>query len=248
MTMVKDPEDAHTQNGSFYSTYFIIPKKDGGLRPILDLRPLNDHLKVLRFHMLRTIEVLQGIRRNDWFTTIDLKDAYFHVSIAPHHRQFLRFAFEGRAYQFRVLPFGILLTPRVFTWCVAAALAPLQAQGMRIFLYLDDWLVCSQSEADALRESALLISHITRLGLTVNYKKSSLVPSRQIGFLGIQLDSQAMKAVPSQRRASSICQEVRHFRGDRALTLRTFQRLLGMLAAVSSVVPLGLLSLRPLQI
>ncbi len=30
--------------------------------------------------------------------SLDLKDAYFHIQVAPHHRPFLRFAFEGVAY------------------------------------------------------------------------------------------------------------------------------------------------------
>lgn len=240
--------DAPTHEGGFYSTYFIIPKKDGGLRPILDLRHLNTHLKTLRFHMLRTKEVLHSIRKNDWFTTIDLKDAYFHVPIAPHHRQFLRFAFEGRAYQFRVLPFGIALAPRVFTRCVAAALAPLQAQGMRILPYLDDWLICSQSEVQARSDVAALMAHITGLGLRLNLRKSSLVPRQQTGFLGMAIDSQAMRAVPSQQRVDGIQQLVARFRGHRALTLRSFQRLLGMLTSAASLIPLGLLALRPFQI
>ena len=33
------------QQAGFYSIYFLVPKKDGGLRPILDLRRLNAHLK-----------------------------------------------------------------------------------------------------------------------------------------------------------------------------------------------------------
>ena len=52
-----------------------------------------------------------------------------------HHRQFLRFAFRGRHFQFRVLPFGLSLSPRVFTSCFAAALLPLQAQVMKILPY-----------------------------------------------------------------------------------------------------------------
>ena len=64
--------------------------------------------------MLRTADVLQGIKQGDWLTTIDLKDAYF-TSLSHLGKQFLRFAFEGRAYQFCVLPFGISLAPRVFT-------------------------------------------------------------------------------------------------------------------------------------
>ncbi len=35
----------------FYSRYFIVPKKDGGLRPMLDLRVLNDSVMQLKFKM-----------------------------------------------------------------------------------------------------------------------------------------------------------------------------------------------------
>ncbi len=37
------------------------------------------------------------------FVTLDLQDTYFHVSIRFSHRKFLRFAFGGVAYQYRVL-------------------------------------------------------------------------------------------------------------------------------------------------
>ncbi len=59
--------------------------------------------------------------------SVDLKDTYFHIQIALHHRCFLRFAFEGTAYQYSVLPFGLALAPHM-----DAALYPLRASGMRI--------------------------------------------------------------------------------------------------------------------
>ncbi len=40
------------------------------------------------------------------------------------HRKFLRFAFGGEAYQYRVLPFGLALSPRTYTKCMDAALTP----------------------------------------------------------------------------------------------------------------------------
>ncbi len=83
----------------FYSPYFIVPKKGGGLRPILDLRVLNRALLRLPFRMLTQRRIFQCVRPFDWFAAIDLKDAYFHVSFLPRHRPFLRSAFEGRAYQ-----------------------------------------------------------------------------------------------------------------------------------------------------
>ncbi|KAI7810946.1 reverse transcriptase/ribonuclease H/putative methyltransferase [Triplophysa rosa] len=115
----------------FYSPYFIVPKKGGGLRPILDLRVLNRHLHKLPFRMVTQKLILTSVRRQDWFMAIDLKDAYFYVSILPRHRPFLPFAFEGRAYQYRVLPFGLSLSPRVFTKVVEAAVLPLREEGVR---------------------------------------------------------------------------------------------------------------------
>lgn len=94
----------------FYSTYFLVTK-DCVFRPILDLRQLNQFIKVLPFHMQRTADVLRLASEGDWFMSVDLKDAYFHVQIAPRHRQFLPLAFKGRVYQFRVLLFGLSLVP-----------------------------------------------------------------------------------------------------------------------------------------
>ncbi len=116
------PADMRT---GFYNPYFIVPKKGSGLRPILDLRVLNRALHKLPFKMLTQKRIFGCIRPRDWFAAIDLKDAYFHVSILPRHRPFLRFAFEGRAYQYKVLPFGLSLSPRVFTKVAEAALVPL---------------------------------------------------------------------------------------------------------------------------
>ncbi|KAL0148839.1 hypothetical protein M9458_055848 [Cirrhinus mrigala] len=110
-----EPVPPAEMKAGFYSPYFIVPKKSGGLRPILDLRELNWSLHRLPFKMLTPKRILSCVRHQDWFAAIDLKDAYFHVSILSRHRPFLRFAFEGRAYQYKVLPFGLSLSPRVFT-------------------------------------------------------------------------------------------------------------------------------------
>ncbi|KAL0183542.1 hypothetical protein M9458_019238, partial [Cirrhinus mrigala] len=126
---------AQSESG-FYSRCFLIHKKDGGLRPILDLRLLNRALMKRPFKMITLKQILSHISPGDWFFSLDLKDAYFHIQIALHHRRFLRFTFEGVAYQYTVLPFGLSLAPRTFT------------KGIRILNYLDDWLVLAQSEPE----------------------------------------------------------------------------------------------------
>ena len=237
---------AHRDSG-FYSRYFLVPKKDGGLRPILDLRHLNRALMRRRFRMITLKQILSQIRSGDWFFSLDLKDAYFHIQIAPRHRPFLRFAFEGVAYQYKVLPFGLSLAPRTFTKCMDAALSPLRQKGIRILNYLDDWLVLAQSEGEALGYRTVLLSHLECLGLRVNFVKSSLSPSRRISFLGTVLDSVTMRATMVKERAAALQRLAASFKIGASRPLKTFQKLLGLMAAASPVLELGLLRMRPLQ-
>ncbi|KAI2652819.1 Transposon Ty3-G Gag-Pol polyprotein [Labeo rohita] len=235
------------RESGFYSRYFIVPKKDGGLRPILDLRLLNRSVMRLKFRMLTVRQVVSQIRSEDWFVTIDLKDAYFHVSILPQHRKFLRFAFRGEAYQYRVLPFGLALSPRTFTKCVDAALAPLRLQGIRILNYIDDWLILAQSEMVAVRHRDVVLAHMKELGLRLNAKKSVLSPVQRTTYLGVVWDSTTMQAQLSPARIESILAAVMRVKEGRSLTVKQFQRLLGLMAAASNVIPFGLLYMRPLQ-
>ncbi len=77
-------------------------------------------------------------------------------------------------YQYKVLPFGLSLLPRVFTKVAEAALVPLREQGMRILNYLDDWLIQAQSPDQLCEHRDLVLSHLSQLGLRVNWEKSEL--------------------------------------------------------------------------
>ncbi len=240
-----EPVPPADMRSGFYSPYFIVPKKSGGLRPILDLRVLNRALHRLPFKMLTPKRIFGCVRPQDWFAAIDLKDAYCHVSILPRHRPFLRFAFEGRAYQYKVLPFGLSLSPRVFTKVAEAALVPLREQGVRILNYLDDWLILAQSQDQLCEHRDMVLSHLSQLGLQVNWEKSKLSPVQRISFLGRELDSVSQTARLTQERAQSVLNCLNTFKNRTAAPLKQFQRLLGHMAA--AVTPLGLLHMRPLQ-
>ncbi len=218
-----EPVPPAEMKSGFYSPYFIVPKKDGGLRPILDLRVLNRALHKLPFRMLTQRRIFQCVRPFDWFAAIDLKDAYFHVSILPRHRPFLRFAFEGRAYQYKALPFGLSLSPRVFTKVVEAALVPLREAGIRILNYLDDWLILAQSRALLCEQRDMVLSHLSRLGLQVNREKSKLSPTQRISFLGMELDSVNLTARLSEERAQSMLRCLESLQRKRAVPLKHFR-------------------------
>ena len=196
--------DPETCSPRLYSPYFLVPKASGGLRPIMDLRRLNAYVKTLPFKMLTSAQVLSSVSEGEWFTLVDLKDAYFHVPIHRLHWRFLRFAFGTREYEYRVLPFGLSLSPRVFTRVVAAVLAPLHLEGVRVLPYLDDWLIQAASYQQAVRDTARVVSHVQRLGFKLNWEKSMLTPSQRITFVGITLDSVSMLATLPPRRVEGL--------------------------------------------
>ncbi len=218
---VIEPVPPAEMKSGFYSPYFIVPKKSGRLRPILDLRVLNRALHKLPFRMLMQKRIFQCIRPFDWFAAIDLKDAYFHVSILPRHSPFLRFAFEGRAYQYKVLPFGLSLSPRVFTKVVEAALVPLREAGIRVLNYLDNWFILAQSRALLCEHRDTVLSHLSRLGLRVNWEKSKLSPVQRISFLGMELDSVNLTARLSVERAQSMLNCLESFQCKRGGSTET---------------------------
>ncbi len=110
----------------FCSPYFIVPKEGSDLRPILDLRVLNRALRRLPFKMLTHRHMIKCTQLQDRFAALDQKDTYFHISVIPWHRLFLRFACEGWAWQYRVLPSGLSLSPHVFTKVVEGPFDPLR--------------------------------------------------------------------------------------------------------------------------
>lgn len=42
-------EEVLTPSEGYYSTFFLVPKKDGGQRPVLNLKPLNKFMRVTKF-------------------------------------------------------------------------------------------------------------------------------------------------------------------------------------------------------
>ncbi len=94
----------------------------------------------------------------------------------------LRFAFEERAYQYEVPPFGLSLSPRIFTKIAEAALAPLREVGIRILNYLDDWLILAHSRELVCAHRDMVLSHLARLGLQVNWEKNKHSPVQSISF------------------------------------------------------------------
>ncbi len=206
------------------------------------LRLLNRALHRLPFKMLTHRRMIKCIQPRDWFAAIDLKDAYFHVSILPRHRPFLRFASEGRAWQYRVLPFGLSLSPRVFTKVAEGALAPLWEVGIRILNCLEH----GPRARTVVRSQGPGARHLSSWGFGSTGKRASSPLHREsLSWCGV--DSVSMMARLTEERAQSVLNCLSSFRGRTVVPLKLFRRLLGHMASAAAVMPLGLLHMRPLQ-
>jgi hypothetical protein len=76
------------------SEIFLIPKKSGGFRPIINLKLINKKFNffvVYRHFKMEGIRTLkQLIRKGNFMSKLDLKDAYLTISMDPKHREWLR--------------------------------------------------------------------------------------------------------------------------------------------------------------
>ncbi len=76
-----------------------------------------------------------------------------------------------------------------------------------------------------------MLSHLSQLGLRVNWEKSKLSPMQRISFLGMELDSVNQTARLTQERAQSVLNCLNASKSRSAVPLKQFQRLLGHIAA-----------------
>lgn len=184
------------------SHFFSVPKADGGIRPIISLKGVNRFLETKHFKMegLKCIPDLVG--KGDWLGKIDAKDAYFHVRVAPETRKYLAFQFRDKAYQFKAMPFGLNIAPRVFTKIMKPVLINLRARGIKCICYLDDLLIVGESESQTLKDINTVLKLFGVLGITVNESKSHLTPTRVLNFLGLGIDTvRHVFTIPAQKDA-----------------------------------------------
>ena len=69
---------------TFFNHLFLVPKPNQKWRPILDLSTLNHYLKVTQFKIEIPDSIRISLQEGEWVTSIDFKDAYFHVPTHPH--------------------------------------------------------------------------------------------------------------------------------------------------------------------
>ena len=238
------PEDAF----AFFNRVFLIPKRTGGFRLILDVSKLNEFLRVSTFRMDTVQSIRLSVEQNMWGVSIDLSDAYHHIPIADGDQKFLAFQVGARRFCYAVCPFGLSPAPQVFT----EALTPLKLHARKffqlpVFQYLDDWLLLARSHSRAMEISLQFTRACLRLGLLVNFEKSSLEPTQRLVHLGVDWDFKAAVVRPPVSRVESLHSVLSLMVENARGPLHLLESVRGQMVAMEKLVRHGRINFRSFQ-
>ena len=217
--------------GEFISNLFLVPKKTGDLRPVINLKPLNKFV-VKRHFKMETISVARElINSNDHLASVDLSDAYFSIPIHESYRKFLRFIWKEQLYEFVCLPFGYSLAPRTFTKVLKPLYSLLRSNGMKVCYYIDDTLIIAASKAECSANVHKVIRLLGDLGFKINLKKSQLDPVTQLTYLGFILDSSTMTISLPEDKIEKIISKCSQLHQSKIATIRQVAEISGLLVS-----------------
>ncbi|KAK7103606.1 hypothetical protein V1264_018474 [Littorina saxatilis] len=191
--------------------------------------------------------VRKSLRPSGWVTSIDLTDAYFHILMHRSDQKWLRFLWGDRVFQFKALPFGLSLAHWIFTMVVRQFCAIVRQQGVRLRVYVDDWLILHQQESLCRRHTQLVLQQAQDLGFSVNQAKSDLIPSQTFSYLGMVFDTRDWTVRPSQRRIDKLQDLVTSLSDLRSAPVRVLASIQGQMESMSTLIPLGRVHKRPFQ-
>ena len=236
------------ENGEFISNIFIRPKKDGGVRVILNLRNFNEFVEKSHFKMNSLQSAIDLMSPNAYLASVDFKSAYYSVSIQTSHRKYLRFFYKGQKYQFCCLPNGLTTGPRDFTQVAKTLFRILREMGHTNTWYLDDSLLVHKTFRGCLQNVLDTIEISRRAGFTIHPDKSVFVPTRTLVFLGFVLCTSTMTVRLTPEKCLKIKNSIAVLLQKSIAVIQEVAELIGQLVATFPAVPLGKLYYRQIDI
>lgn len=180
---------------------FLIPKKDGTNRLIHDLRVTNRHIAPPHFTLHGARDAGEVTRKSSWLAVLDLKHGYQQVAVEPAARRYLGAQLGDDTIVSTVLPFGLNLSPYVFTRLTGWLAREIRKRfHLETAVYIDDFLLGAETREEldeGLRKVKTLFED---LGVVISTKKE-IRPAQEVEFIGFVWDAARKRVkVPEQRR------------------------------------------------
>ena len=184
------------------------------------------------FKMETLKSVIAVMRPQEWMTSVDLKDAYFHIGVVPTHRQYLRFHWLGQSYQFRALPFGMTSAPWLFTKTLAPHVAWLRLIGVPV---------------PRQHPHSKGVSQRSRAVSSGDPPDTDSNPTQDLVYIGARFWIDLGRVYLQEDRIEGLLALVRSFSKVGQYVSALFLSLLGLMAATLQSVEYAHLCMRPIQ-
>ena len=235
------------EEGEYISPIFLVDKKDGGKRLILNLKGLNEYIEYHHFKMHTILHILRLVTPNCFMAVIDIQDAYYSVPIDSKFQKYLKFFWVATLYQFCVFPNGLAPAPRYFTKLMKPVTATLREQGHINSIYIDDMYLQGVDYQDCLRNVTATLYTLVSLGFCPHPAKCHLLPSQVINILGFCINSISMRISLTSEKQRDLLQVTYTILNLKRFTIRALAGLIGKLVAAFPAVQYGPLYYRYLE-
>ena len=165
----------------------MVMKASGAWRPVIDLSTLNLRIQQTSFQMETLQSVLLSVRPGDWMVSLDFREAYLQVPMHPDSRKFLRFMVGGGGGRCTGSRYFASAFPRLRKFLPESWL--LCQRFYTGWGYDFDWLLQASSREQVLLALRPVLQFWRCLGIVVNWDRSRVIPTQQMVYLGVILDS-----------------------------------------------------------
>ena len=211
-------------HGPWPSPIVMVKKPSGEYRLYADFVALNKILKVPRYAIPSINNFSAMAHGCSWFSSIDIKDAYYHIPVRPADPHKLTITTPIANFKYLFLPMGLATSSSYFQKLMNEVLSGLP----QVFVYLDDIIIMSSSLEDHQRLLHLVFKRLEEHGLVVNTKKCVLAVN-QLSFLGHIVSSEGVKPTTTNMQAIVDYEKPR--------TKKQLRRFLGMIQFYNRFIP-----------
>ena len=203
-------------NSEWAAPMFVIPKKDGDIRSLADLRELNKRIKRKPFPIPKIQDMLQKLEGFMFATSLDLNMGYYHIELILFASRFCTVVLPWGKYEYLRLPIGLSNSPDIFQEKMSELMAGLEFARA----YLDDLLVLTKgSFEEHLLHLEKVLTRLLEAGLKVNASKSFFCQT-ELEYLGYWITRKGIR--PLNKKVDAILNI------EKPTTRRQLRRFIGM--------------------
>ena len=186
--MVKEELDRQEAEGTLERVYesewgmpmFVIPKKNGTIRTVDDMRELNKQIKRKQYPIPNIQDMLLNLEGFQCATSLDLNMGYYHLELDDRAKELCTIVLPFGKFEYQRTPMGLCNSPDIFQEKMCELFHGLD----HVRAYIDDLLCLTKGTfGDNLEKLEQIFSRLTSAGLKVNANKSFFGRS-ELEYLG----------------------------------------------------------------